>query len=92
MKDLVHYGLIPEFVGRVPVIATVQSLDENDMVRILIEPRNALIRQYKRLFALDNVELTFTEEALRAGSSRGHPNPRWVRAACAALSKRHFWM
>ncbi len=67
-EDLVHYGLIPEFVGRVPVIATVQSLDENDMVRILIEPRNALIRQYKRLFALDNVELTFTEEALRAAA------------------------
>jgi ATP-dependent Clp protease ATP-binding subunit ClpX len=66
--DLLHYGLIPEFVGRLPVVVSVEPLDEDDLVRVLTEPKNALVRQYRKLFALDNVELEFTEEALRTAA------------------------
>ena len=62
--DLLHYGLIPEFVGRLPVVVTVEPLEEEDLVRILSEPKNALVRQYAKLFALDDVELEFADEAL----------------------------
>jgi len=65
-EDLQKFGMIPEFVGRVPVVAHVEELTEDDLVRILIEPKNALVKQYQRLFALENVELTFTDGALRA--------------------------
>lgn len=64
--DLVHFGLIPELIGRLHIIASLNELDENDMVRILSEPKNALIRQYQKLFAIDGVNLKFEEEALRA--------------------------
>jgi len=66
--DLLQYGLIPEFVGRLPVVVSVEPLNEDDLVRILTEPKNALVRQYHKLFALDNVELEFTEEALRVAA------------------------
>ena len=62
--DLVKYGLIPEFVGRLPVISSLHELDEHALVRILKEPKNALVNQYKHLFEIDNVELTFRDEAL----------------------------
>ena len=65
-QDLVKYGLIPEFVGRVPVVVTLQSLDEDALIRILSEPKNALLKQYKYLFELDDVELEFTDDAVRA--------------------------
>ncbi|MDE1535791.1 MULTISPECIES: ATP-dependent Clp protease ATP-binding subunit ClpX [Actinotignum] len=65
-EDLHKYGLIPELVGRLPVIATVEALGEDDLVRILTEPRNALVKQYTRMFELDGVRLTFQDEALRA--------------------------
>ena len=65
-EDLLKFGLIPEFVGRVPVIATLEDLDEPTLVRILSEPRNALVRQYQRLFDIENVKLTFREDALSA--------------------------
>lgn len=64
--DLVHYGLIPELIGRLHMIATLNELSREDMVRILTEPKNALVKQYKKLFALDDVELTFQQEALEA--------------------------
>ncbi len=64
--DLVKFGLIPEFVGRIPVITHVDDLGEEDLVRILTEPKNALTRQYQKLFELDNVTLRFTSNALRA--------------------------
>ena len=64
-EDLLKFGLIPEFVGRLPVIATLDELDEEAMVAILTQPRNALVRQYRKLFRMDGVELTFTEQALR---------------------------
>ena len=63
-EDLLKYGLIPEFVGRLPVIVTLEELDENALVRILTEPKNALVKQYKELFRMDGVELEFEEEAL----------------------------
>src|SRR5699024_4156570 len=59
-EDLIKYGLIPEFIGRLPTVASVSNLDKDALVQILTEPRNALIKQYKRLFELDNVELEFT--------------------------------
>ena len=65
-EDLLKFGLIPEFVGRLPVIGTVRSLDEEALVRILIEPKNALVKQFRRVFELDNVELELTEDALEA--------------------------
>ena len=65
-EDLVRYGLIPELVGRLPVVVSLDSLDEDALVRILTEPKNALVRQYQHLFALDGVELTFTDDALKS--------------------------
>jgi ATP-dependent Clp protease ATP-binding subunit ClpX len=65
-EDLVKYGLIPEFVGRLPVVATLEELDENALISILTEPRNALTKQYRKLFEMEGVELEFTESALRA--------------------------
>jgi ATP-dependent Clp protease ATP-binding subunit ClpX len=64
--DLVHYGLIPELIGRLPIIASLSEISEEDMVRILTEPKNSLIKQYKKLFAIDDVELNFDDEALNA--------------------------
>jgi ATP-dependent Clp protease ATP-binding subunit ClpX len=65
-EDLLKYGLIPEFVGRLPVISTLRPLAEEDLVRILTEPKNALVRQYRQFFRFDKVDLSFTEEALSA--------------------------
>jgi len=64
--DLVSYGLIPELVGRLPIIASLSEITEDDMIRILTEPKNSLVKQYKKLFAIDDVELNFEEDALRA--------------------------
>jgi ATP-dependent Clp protease ATP-binding subunit ClpX len=65
-EDLLKYGMIPEFIGRLPVLTSVQNLDREALIRILTEPKNALVRQYKRLFELDNVDLDFTSDALEA--------------------------
>ena len=65
-EDLVRYGLIPEFVGRLPVVATLEELDEEALVKILVEPKNALIKQYKQLFAMEGAELEIREDALHA--------------------------
>lgn len=64
-EDLIRFGLIPEFVGRLPVVVSLEELDEDALVRILTEPKNALVKQYKELFLMDNVELEFEEEALK---------------------------
>lgn len=69
-EDLLKFGLIPEFVGRLPVIATLTDLDEDALVTILSQPKNALVKQYQLLFELENTKLTFTEEALRAIAHR----------------------
>ncbi len=65
-EDLIKYGLIPEFVGRLPVVATLEELDEDALVTILVEPKNALTKQYRRLFDMEGVELEFRDDALRA--------------------------
>jgi len=82
-EDFLHYGLIPEFMGRLPVIATLGELDEKDLVRILTEPRNAIIKQYQKLFELENVLLKFTDGALSAvakESMRRKAGARGLRA------------
>ena len=69
-EDLMNYGLIPEFVGRLPVVATLDQLDEDALVTILVEPRNALTKQYHKLFEMEGCELEFREDALRAVAAR----------------------
>jgi len=69
-EDLLRFGLIPEFIGRVPVLATLEDLDEGALVKILTEPKNALVKQYQRLFEMEDVQLVFSEEALHAISRR----------------------
>ena len=68
--DLLKYGLIPEFIGRLPVTVSVDPLDEKSLIRILTEPKNALIKQYQKLFALDKVELVFTPDAMEAAAAQ----------------------
>ena len=65
-QDMIKFGLIPEFVGSMPLVATLEELTREDLVRILSEPRNALVKQYQKLFSLDNVRLVFTESAQEA--------------------------
>ena len=69
-QDLIRYGLIPEFVGRLPVVATLEELDEDALVQILLEPKNALTKQYRKLFDMEGVELEFRDDALRAVAKR----------------------
>ena len=65
-EDMIHFGLIPELIGRLPVLTTLAPLDRNDLARVLSEPKNALIKQYQRLLAMENVELKFTDDAMLA--------------------------
>lgn len=87
-EDLNRFGMIPEFVGRLPVVTNVEELTEDDLVRILTEPKNALVKQYQRLFGLEDVRLEFTEEALRAiarqAIKRG-TGARGLRSICEGL-------
>ena len=69
-EDLLKFGLIPEFVGRVPVIASLEDLNEETLVKILTEPKNSLIKQYQRMFEIENVKLTFSDESLRTISKK----------------------
>ena len=89
-EDLIKFGLIPELIGRLPVIATLAELDEDALVNILTEPKNALVKQYQTLFAMEGVGLEFEEDACAAS-----PNWRWnvrpVRAACALSSNVASW-
>jgi len=68
--DLLRFGLIPELVGRLPVTVSLENLDEESLMRILVEPKNALTKQYKKLFELESVGLTFDQEALRAVAAK----------------------
>ena len=82
-QDFLHYGLIPEFMGRLPVVATLSELDEKDLIKILSEPKNAIIKQYQKLFELENVKLKFTDGALGAvarESMRRKAGARGLRA------------
>jgi ATP-dependent Clp protease ATP-binding subunit ClpX len=69
-EDLLKFGLIPEFIGRLPVVATLEDLDEKALVEILTKPKNALVKQYQRLFEMEGTKLTFTEDALRSVATR----------------------
>ncbi|MGD8690776.1 MAG: ATP-dependent Clp protease ATP-binding subunit ClpX, partial [Gammaproteobacteria bacterium] len=69
-EDLIRFGLIPEFVGRLPVVATLEELDEEALMRILVEPRNAVTKQYRKLFDMEDCELEFREDALRAAARK----------------------
>ncbi len=69
-EDLLKFGLIPEFVGRLPVVATLEDLDEDALIEILTQPKNALVKQYERLFEMEDVRVDFTEDALRAISAK----------------------
>ena len=69
-EDLLKFGLIPEFIGRLPVVATLEDLDEKALIEILTKPKNALVKQYQRLFEMEGAKLTFTEDALKSVSTR----------------------
>jgi ATP-dependent Clp protease ATP-binding subunit ClpX len=69
-EDLIRYGLIPEFVGRLPVVATLDELDEDALVKILTQPKNAITKQYHKLFEMEGVELEFRDDALRAAARK----------------------
>ena len=84
-EDLLQFGLIPEFVGRMPIIVTLENLDENALMRILTEPKNALTKQYQRLFEMDGVELSFDEEALRAVAKKAIERKTGARGLRAIL-------
>ena len=85
--DLVQYGLIPELIGRLPIIASLNEIKEEDMVRILTEPKNSLVRQYKKLFAIDNVELTFEEDALHAVAAKAIARKTGARGLRAIMEE-----
>ncbi len=85
--DLVSYGLIPELVGRLPIIASLSEISEEDMVRILTEPKNCLIKQYKKLFSIDEVELNFEEDALLAIAKKAIKRKTGARGLRAILEE-----
>ncbi len=84
-EDLLQYGLIPEFVGRLPVIATLHDLDTTALIKILTEPKNALIKQYQRMFDIDDLKLTFTKEAIAAIADRSIERKAGARGLRAIL-------
>jgi ATP-dependent Clp protease ATP-binding subunit ClpX len=83
--DLLRFGLIPEFIGRIPVIATLHELDEEALIDILRKPKNAIVRQYQKLFAMENVKLKFTEDALRAVAKQALARKSGARGLRAIL-------
>jgi len=85
--DLVNYGLIPELIGRLPIIASLSEITQEDMVRILTEPKNSLVRQYKKLFSIDNVTLTFEEDALFAIAQKALKRKTGARGLRAILEE-----
>ena len=86
-EDLLKYGLIPEFIGRIPVIVTLEELDESALIKILTEPKNALIKQYKELFSLDDVELEFEEEAIKEIAKKAFERKTGARALRSILEE-----
>jgi ATP-dependent Clp protease ATP-binding subunit ClpX len=84
-EDLIHFGLIPEFVGRLPVIATLNDMTEEDLVTILQQPKNALVKQYQKLFAMEGVKLSFSEGAMRAAAREAIKRKSGARGLRAIL-------
>jgi len=87
-QDLLKFGMIPEFVGRVPVIVTLDALGEDDLVKILVEPKNALIKQYQKMFSMDGVTLEFEEDAIRAIAREAMRKGTGARGLRAVLEDR----
>ena len=86
-QDLIKYGLIPEFAGRIPVVATLDELGESALVRILTEPKNALVKQFQRLLSFDNVKLSFTEKAYKAIAKEAYTRKTGARGLRAILEE-----
>jgi ATP-dependent Clp protease ATP-binding subunit ClpX len=86
-EDLMKYGLIPEFIGRLPVMATVEDLDMDALIRILTEPKNALTKQYARMFEMDDVELVFTTDSLEAIAAQAIKRGTGARGLRAILEE-----
>ena len=86
-EDLLRYGLIPELIGRIPVIVSVHQLTEDSLVSILKEPKNSLVKQYTKLFEMDDCEIEFTEEALRAVARKGLERKTGARGLRSILEK-----
>jgi ATP-dependent Clp protease ATP-binding subunit ClpX len=87
-EDLIKYGMIPEFVGRLPVVVTLEELDEEALIRILTEPRNALVKQYKELFKMDDVELEFEESALKVIAEKAIERKTGARGLRSIIEER----
>ena len=88
-EDLLKYGLIPEFVGRLPVVATLEDLDEASLKLILTQPKNALVKQYQQLFAMEGVDLTVAEEALGAIARKAIDRKTGARGLRSIMERRH---
>jgi ATP-dependent Clp protease ATP-binding subunit ClpX len=86
-EDVIEFGMIPELVGRLPIITTLSSLDETALVQILTEPKNALVRQYQRLFEMEDAELKFTEEALSMMAQKAMKRDTGARALRAVMEE-----
>jgi ATP-dependent Clp protease ATP-binding subunit ClpX len=86
-EDLIHYGLIPEFVGRLPVLGTLKPLDEDALIKILTEPKNALIKQYQRKFEFDNIKLKFSDDAVRAIAAKAFERKVGARGLMSILEE-----
>lgn len=84
-EDLLQYGMIPEFVGRLPVVSVLSELGVDDLIRILVEPKNCMVRQYQKLMAMEGVDLTFTDTALRALAGMAHKKKTGARGLRAIL-------
>ena len=84
-EDLIKFGLIPEFVGRVPVVVSLNALDQEALIRILQEPRNSLTKQYRKLFEMDGVELSFQKEALQSIAQRSMERKTGARGLRAVI-------
>lgn len=87
-QDLLKYGMIPEFIGRVPIIVSLDALSEEDLIKILVEPKNALVKQYQKIFAMDGVTLEFQEEAIRAVAKEAVRRGTGARGLRAVLEDR----
>ncbi len=86
-QDLIKFGLIPEFIGRVPINISLEGLDEDALVRIMTEPKNALVKQYKALFELDNVQLEFEDDAIREIAKEAHERKTGARGLRSIMEK-----
>ena len=90
-EDLLSFGLIPEFIGRLPVVSTLDALSEDELLMILTDPKNAMVKQYAKLMAMDGVGLTFTKDALRALGGRSPAQGDGRARSAGACSSASCW-